>query len=59
MFSTVFRYELRYHLRRPVTWFYFAIFAAGAFALVTTDVIALIGGSGQVMAIPPGSSCAP
>ena len=53
MFSTVFRYELRYHLRRPVTWFYFAIFAAGSFALVTTDAIALIGGSGQVMRNAP------
>ena len=53
MFSTVFRYELRYHLRRPVTWFYFAIFAPGSFALVTTDAIGLIGGSGQVMRNAP------
>ena len=53
MFGTVFRYELRYHLRRPVTWLYFGLFAAGSFALVTTDVIALIGGSGQVMRNAP------
>jgi ABC-type transport system involved in multi-copper enzyme maturation permease subunit len=48
MFGAVYRFELRYHLTRPVTWLYFALFAAGAFALVTTDTIALVGGSGQV-----------
>jgi ABC-type transport system involved in multi-copper enzyme maturation permease subunit len=48
MFGAVYRFELRYHLTRPVTWLYFAIFAFGAFALMTTDTIAIVGGTGQV-----------
>ncbi|MBX3145226.1 MAG: hypothetical protein KF785_00535 [Gemmatimonadales bacterium] len=53
MFGTIYRYEIRYHLSRPVTWLYFMTFALGAFALMATDAIALIGGSGQVMRNAP------
>ena len=53
MFGAVYRFELRYHLTRPVTWAYFAMFAIGAFAMMTTDTIALAGGTGQVMRNAP------
>ena len=53
MFGAIFRHEIRYHLARPVTWLYFALFLAGGFALGATDAIALVGGSGQVMRNAP------
>ncbi|HKP30702.1 MAG TPA: M1 family aminopeptidase [Gemmatimonadales bacterium] len=53
MFGTVFRYELRYHLRRPITWLYFALFAAGSFMFMSTDAIQLAGVSGQIMRNSP------
>ncbi|MBL8983192.1 MAG: hypothetical protein JNL26_13460 [Gemmatimonadetes bacterium] len=53
VFGAVYRFELRYHLARPVTWLYFAAFAAGSFAFMSTDTIALAGGSGQVMRNAP------
>lgn len=48
MFGAVYRFELRYHLSRPVTWLYFTLFAVGAFALIATDTVAIVGGTGQV-----------
>lgn len=53
MFAAVYRFELRFHLTRPITWLYFVIFAAGAFAMMSTDTIAIAGGSGQVMRNAP------
>ena len=53
MFSTIYRYELRYHLSRPITWLYFLLFALGSFALETTNALALVGGTGQVMRNAP------
>ena len=53
MFSTVFRYELRYHLSRPITWLYFALFAVGSFMFMSTDAIQLAGVSGQIMRNSP------
>ncbi len=53
MFGALFRYELRYHLSRPITWLYFALFTAGSFALAGSDVIQLVGGTGQVMRNAP------
>lgn len=53
MFLTVFRFELRYHLTRPITWLYGMLFAAGAFGFVATDTIAIAGGSGMVMRNAP------
>lgn len=53
VFGAVYRFELRYHLARPVTWLYFAAFAAGSFAFMSSDTIALAGGSGQVMRNAP------
>ncbi len=53
LFGAVYRFELRYHLVRPVTWAYFVAFATGSFAFMSTDTIALAGGSGQVMRNAP------
>jgi len=53
MFGAVYRFELRYHLTRPITWLYFVLFAAGAFAFVSTDTIGIAGGSGMVMRNAP------
>ena len=53
MFGTVFRYELRYHLSRPITWLYFLLFALGSFALAASSTLALVGGTGQVMRNAP------
>ena len=58
MFLPIFLFELRYRLKRPATWIYFAILFMLAFLLVTaagggfgpgTDVS--IGGDGQVVKI--------
>ncbi len=48
MFGTVFRFEIRYHLTRPITWFYFTIFLALAFFFLATDAVQIGGGAGQV-----------
>lgn len=53
MFWAIYPFELRYHLTRPITWLYFALFVAGAFAFVTTDTIGIAGGSGMVMRNAP------
>lgn len=53
MFGAVYRFELRYHLTRAITWIYFALFVVGSFTWMTTDTIALAGGSGQVMRNAP------
>jgi ABC-type transport system involved in multi-copper enzyme maturation permease subunit len=53
VFGTVFRYELQYHLRRPVTWLYFVLFAVGSFMFMSTDAIQLAGVSGQIMRNSP------
>lgn len=53
MFGAIYRFELRYHFTRPITWLYFALFVAGAFAFVSTDTIGIAGGSGMVMRNAP------
>ncbi|MCC6927750.1 MAG: hypothetical protein IT359_02055 [Gemmatimonadaceae bacterium] len=53
MFGAVYRFELRYHLTRPITWLYFVLFMAGSFAFVSTDTIGIAGGSGMVMRNAP------
>ncbi|MBK7830779.1 MAG: hypothetical protein IPJ56_00140 [Gemmatimonadetes bacterium] len=53
MFGAIYRFELRYHFTRPITWLYFTLFVAGAFAFVTTDTIGIAGGSGMVMRNAP------
>ena len=53
MFGSIYRFELRYHLTRPITWLYYVLFVAGSFAFVSTDTIAIAGGSGMVMRNAP------
>ncbi|MGE0553009.1 MAG: M1 family aminopeptidase [Gemmatimonadales bacterium] len=53
MFGTLLRYEIRYHLTRPITWLYFALFLAGSFAVAATDMIQAVGASGLVMRNAP------
>ncbi len=53
MFGTIFRFEIRYHLTRPVTYLYFAIFFLLSFLLTATDAVTISGGSGQVMRNAP------
>ena len=44
----IFRFELKYRLKRPATHIYFAILFLMAFCAITTDVIQVGGGAGQV-----------
>ncbi|MGE0442850.1 MAG: ABC transporter permease/M1 family aminopeptidase [Gemmatimonadales bacterium] len=53
MFGTVFRFEVRYHLTRPVTYLYLAFYFLMAFFFVSTDAISLGGAGGQVMRNAP------
>ena len=53
MFGTIYRFEVRYHLTRPVTYLYFTIFFLLAFLFTTTDAVTMSGGSGQVMRNAP------
>jgi ABC-type transport system involved in multi-copper enzyme maturation permease subunit len=48
MFGTICRFEIRYHLTRPVTYLYLAFFVALAFLLIATDAVSISGSSGQV-----------
>lgn len=48
MFLPILRFELAYHLRRPVTWLYFAVLLLLAFFLVASEAVSLTGGVGQI-----------
>ena len=48
MFGTVFTFEIRYHLTRPITWFYFAIFLTLGFFFMGSDAVQMGGGVGVV-----------
>jgi ABC-type transport system involved in multi-copper enzyme maturation permease subunit len=48
MLGTILRFEVRYHLTRPVTYLYFGIFFLLAFGLVASDVISIVGSGGQL-----------
>ena len=45
----VIRFELKYRLRRPATYIYFAIMLILSFLLVSTELVQASGGSGKVM----------
>ena len=42
MFWTVLRYELRYHLKKPVTYLYFAVLFLLAFFMVASEGLELV-----------------
>ena len=44
----IFKFEIKYRLKRPATHIYFAILFIMAFCAITTDVIQVGGGAGQV-----------
>ncbi|HFE44257.1 MAG TPA: hypothetical protein ENJ18_02020, partial [Nannocystis exedens] len=48
MLGAIARFELRYHLRRPVTWIYFAVLALLAFGAISSDVVQIAGSSSLV-----------
>ncbi|MHB1328318.1 MAG: ABC transporter permease/M1 family aminopeptidase, partial [Gemmatimonadales bacterium] len=48
MLRNVMAFEVRYHLTRPVTYLYFAVFFLLAFFIVSTDVATVSGAGGQV-----------
>jgi ABC-type transport system involved in multi-copper enzyme maturation permease subunit len=48
MFGAILRFEVRYHLTRPITWFYFIIFLALGFFFMGSDAVQIGGGIGQV-----------
>jgi ABC-2 type transport system permease protein len=48
MIAAIARFELRYHLRRPVTWIYFGVLALLAFGVASSDVVRVGGASGRV-----------
>ena len=44
----IFKFELQYRMKRPATYLYFLIMFLMAFLAITTDVIQVGGGAGQV-----------
>jgi ABC-type transport system involved in multi-copper enzyme maturation permease subunit len=44
LFGAVCRFEVRYHLQRPLTWGFFAILLAQGFLFTGTDAVVLAGG---------------
>ena len=53
MLLTILTFELRYRLKRPATYIYFAILFLMAFLFMTTDVIQIGGASGNVLRNSP------
>ena len=49
MFGTILKFEVRYHLTRPITWFYLVVFIGQGLLFMGTDAVVLAGGGiGQV-----------
>ena len=48
MFGTIFLFELRYHLRRPSTWLFFALLFLFGFFMVASEGGSLTGSAAQV-----------
>ena len=53
MFRQIFGFELRYQLRRPATWLYFAILFLLAFGFLSSDAVEIGGGRGKVLKNAP------
>lgn len=54
MFINFLLFELKYRIKRPATWAYFAIFFLFAFLIMTTDKISINGGTGNMFRNAPG-----
>ena len=48
MFWPILRFEVEYHLKRAVTWLYFAALFFFAFFLIASDAVSVIGAAGLV-----------
>jgi ABC-type transport system involved in multi-copper enzyme maturation permease subunit len=53
MFRQIFGFEVRYQLRRPATWLYFAILFLLAFGFLSSDAVEIGGGRGKVLKNAP------
>jgi ABC-type transport system involved in multi-copper enzyme maturation permease subunit len=53
MFWQILGFEIRYQLRRPATWLYFAILFLLAFGFLSSDAVELGGGRGKVLKNAP------
>lgn len=53
MFFTILKFELKYRFKRPATYIYFAILFFMAFLFLTTDVVQIGGGNGNVFRNAP------
>lgn len=49
----IFLFELKYRIKRPATWAYFAIFFLFAFLIMVTDKISINGGTGNMFRNAP------
>ena len=48
MFWPILKFELMYHVRRPVTWLYFTLLFLLGFFLIASDAVVVIGAAGLV-----------
>ncbi len=48
MFWPILKFEVAYHVRRPVTWLYFTVFLLLSFFLISSDAVSVAGGVGLV-----------
>ena len=48
MFWPILRFEVLYHLKRAVTWLYFAVLFLFAFLLMASDAVVVVGAAGLV-----------
>lgn len=48
MFWTILRFEINYHLKRPVTYVYFAFLFLLSFVLIASEAVSITGGVGLV-----------
>src|SRR5690349_16391648 len=53
MFWPIFLFEVKYQLRRPATWLYFAILFLLAFGFLSSDAVEIGGGRGKVLKNAP------
>lgn len=55
MWYNIFKFELRYRLKRPATYIYFGLLLIIGFLVMSTEVISVGGGAGQVKENAPAS----
>ena len=53
MLKQILTFEIRYQLRRPATWLYFAILFLLSFGFLSSDAVEIGGGRGKVLKNAP------